>query len=109
MKIGGQGGRERRDQASGSRDNGNSSTLLASGGRRPIVVGVIVAVLGLLSRFLLGTIYGNEARSLTQAVIGPARSLAGGIITASSTVIALMLTILSLRSQSESQLEAVFF
>lgn len=102
-------GEDNQDQESGSGAQGTMSTLLASGGRRALIVGVVVAALGLASQILLGTIYGNEARSLTQAVIGPARSLAGGIITASSTVIALMLTILSLRTQSDSQFEASFY
>ena len=58
----------------------------------------------------MGQIYsGTEARQFLEAVVPSSRAVGTSVVTASATILALMLTMISLSRQATSQLEATFF
>jgi hypothetical protein len=101
------------DAGGGGQESTGSSTnsrLLFIGARRALIGGLVAGGIALAAQFTIGQIYsGAEARQLLEAVIPSARALGGGIVTASASIIALMLTLLSLSHQTSSQFERVYF
>lgn len=66
--------------------------------------------MAIVGQYLVGRIYtGAEARQLLQAVVPSARALGTSVVTASSTILALMLTMISLSRHATSRLEQTFF
>lgn len=91
-------------------EQGSDSGLLFLGARRALIGGLIAGGIALGAQVMIGQIYsGAEARQLLEAIIPSARALGGGIVTASASILALMLTLLSLSHQTSSQFEALFF
>ncbi len=52
---------------------------------------------------------GTEARNLVDALVPAARSVGSSVVTAAGTILALMLTMLSLTSQARSNFDRVFY
>jgi hypothetical protein len=87
-----------------------SEHLLFIGVKRALVGGILAGGVTIAGQYLVGRIYsGTEARQLLQAVVPSARSVGTGVLTASATILALMLTMLSLSRNATSKLESTFF
>lgn len=72
--------------------------------------GVLAACIALGGQWLIGRIYsGEEARYLLEAMNNSALWMGGSVITASATILALMLTMLSLSDQTKIDFDKVFF
>ncbi len=86
------------------------SALFFVGGKRALLGGLITGAIVLAGQFLVGLAY-SESQALTflNSLLPASRFLASSIVTASATILALMLTIISISSGSSKQLEARFF
>ncbi|CAN5492112.1 hypothetical protein BH18ACI1_BH18ACI1_23460 [soil metagenome] len=84
--------------------------ILFFGSKKALYGGLLAGAIALGGQWLVGQVYnGYEARQLLEAVASSSLYLGSSIVTASATIIALMLTMLSLTSQSDSDFGAVFF
>lgn len=83
-----------------------SGTMRSSG---PAIGGGLAFVVILLGLFTVGSVSGFEARSLLSSMLPTARFLYSAVITASATILALMLTLLSLSYNSQSTLRPVHY
>ncbi len=80
------------------------------GNRTAWLGGLIAAIVALAGQMLVGFVYnGFEAHDLLQAMIPSAQSLGGAVVQASATILALMLTLLSLSRRETNDLETGFF
>lgn len=104
---------QRRSRTGDAGSEGQESTnneLLFLGARRALIGGLVAGGIALAAQFAIGQIYsGAEARQLLEAMIPSARALSGGIVTASASIIALMLTLLSFSHQTSGEFEKVYF
>jgi len=83
---------------------------LFSGDLWALFGGALAACIALVGQWFIGRIYsGYEARNLLEAMNGSALWLGGSVVTASATILALMLTMLSLSDQSKIDFDKVFF
>lgn len=88
----------------------NSEKSLFVGGRRAIYGGISAAAVALVGQWLIGRVYsGYEARQFLESLSSSALYFSSAIVTASATILALMLTILSLSSQADEDFDQVFF
>lgn len=72
--------------------------------------GVLAATIALVGQWFIGRIYnGEQAQYLLQAINNSALWLGGSVVTASATILALMLTMLSLSDQTKIDFDKVFF
>lgn len=72
--------------------------------------GVLTASIAVGGQWLIGQIYsGYVARQLIEAMLNPALFFGASVVTASATILALMLTMLSLSDQSKANFELNFF
>lgn len=102
MPQGSPSGDDQREQA--------QQHILFVGFKRALIGAGIAGGLGLLGQFLVGRVYtGVEARRLLEASIPSARSVGTGIVTATATILALMLTMLGLTRHATGALESTFF
>ena len=96
-----------------NRTRGNQKSgekTLFVGGRRAVYGGVSAAAVAFVGQWLIGRVYtGYEARQLLESMSSSALYFGSAIVTASATILALMLTILSLTSQSDEDFDQVFF
>ncbi len=84
--------------------------ILFVGARAAGIAGVVVGGIVVGSQFLIGRVYsGAEARQLVLAMAGPAGSLASAILAGLATILALMLTLLSLSRRLEQGLGLAFY
>src|SRR5205085_9497203 len=75
-----------------------------------LVGGLLAVATVLVGQWFIGRIYsGSEARNLLEAMINSALWLGGSVVTASATILALMLTMLSLSDQSKIDFDKYFF
>lgn len=80
------------------------------GSKKALVGGVLAGSIAFGGQWIVGQVYsGYEARQLLEAVASSSLYLGGSIVTASATIIALMLTMISLSKQSNSEFDAIFF
>ena len=80
------------------------------GGRRAIYGGFSAAAVALAGQWLIGRVYtGYEARQFLESMSSSALYFGSAIVTAAATILALMLTILSLTSQSDEDFDQIFF
>jgi hypothetical protein len=87
-----------------------SEHVLFLGAKRALVGSLLAGGIAFLGHLLVGRVYsGTEARSLLEAMVPSARSTGTAVVTASGTILALMLTMLSISRDATSKLEAVFF
>lgn len=96
------------DNKKESDKNGGYSLFLGS--KRAVIGGLLAAVIALFGQWLLGQVYsGYEARRFLEAMSSSARYLGNSIVTASATILALMLTLISLVDQADRTFERSFF
>lgn len=80
------------------------------GSRRALYGGITAGAVALGGQWLLGSIYsGYEARQFLESMSSSALYFGSAIVTAAATILALMLTILSLTSQSDDDFDKVFY
>lgn len=80
------------------------------GEKKALFGGFLSAAIALGGQWLVGQIYsGYEAQQLLEGMAQSAHYLASSIVTASATIIALMLTMISLSKQSDNQFDSIFF
>ena len=102
--------KNRKKSANNKKDDSESEVKLFVGSRRALYGGVIAAAVALAGQWLLGSIYsGYEARQFLESMSSSALYFGSAIVTASATILALMLTILSLTSQSDDDFDKIFF
>lgn len=88
----------------------NGEKRLFVGSRRALYGGVIAGAVALGGQWLLGSIYsGYEAKQFLESMSSSALYFGSAIVTASATILALMLTILSLTSQSDDDFDKIFY
>lgn len=84
--------------------------ILFVGAKRALVGGLLAGGVAIAGQLLVGQIYGGtEARRFLEAMIPSSRYVGSGVVTASATILALMLTMLSLSRHATSSLESTFF
>lgn len=84
--------------------------ILYATAKRAAIGGAIAGGVVLIGQWAVGRVYsGAEARQLLDAFVPSARAVGTGSITASTTILALMLTMLSLSRHATSRLEEMFF
>lgn len=72
--------------------------------------GVLATVIALAGQWFIGGIYsGSEARHLIESMLNSALFFTSSVVTASATIMALMLTMLSLTDQSKIDFDKIFF
>ncbi len=87
-----------------------SDRFLFVGSKRALVGGLLTGVIAVGAQFVIGLVYSDtQALQLLDTLIEAARSLTMGIVTASATILALMLTILSISSTADHQLQSSFY
>lgn len=91
-------------ETSGERKGEKRQLTLAVDTKRALSGGLLAAVVALLGSVIVGRISSAEARILLQAMLPSVRFLSSGIMTASATILALMLTLLSLSHNTSSTL-----
>lgn len=73
--------------------------------KRALFGGIIAAILAITGSFLVGNLSGNEAKQLIDIFIPGLNTLCNTIVLASATILALLLTVLSLSTSSNSRLK----
>lgn len=80
------------------------------GSKKALFGGFLAGSIALGGQWLVGQVYsGYEARQLLEAVASSSLYLAGSVVTASATIIALMLTMISLSKQTDNEFDSIFF
>ena len=80
------------------------------GARAALVAGLIVGIVVVGSQLFISAIYSErDSRALVAAMAGPAGTLSSSIITGLATILALMLTMLSLSQNLNQHLSAAFY
>lgn len=80
------------------------------GAKRALIGGILAGGIALAGQWYIGQIYsGAEARRLLEAIVPSARSVGTSVVTASGTILALMLTMLSLTNQVKTNFDTIFF
>lgn len=75
-----------------------------------LVGGAVTAVIALASYYFFGSVYGAvEAKARIQEMLPPTRTLTLAVMTASTTTLALMLTILGMADRLEKQFDRGFY
>lgn len=92
-----------------SKDKKDDASLF-SGEMWALFGGVLAAIIALVGQWFIGRIYsGEEARYLIASMLNSALFFGASVVTASATILALMLTMLSLSDQSKIDFDKVFF
>lgn len=74
--------------------------------RQALAVGVMAAVVTLAGAYLVGLLSGADVRLLLEGTLSNTRAFAGTVVVALSTILALMLTLISLSSSADVDLAA---
>jgi hypothetical protein len=77
--------------------------------KRAVMGGVIAAIAVLMGTFLINVGSGSDPRLLLEGMLPSVRSLCSAVMTASSTILALMLTMLSMSSSNKTQFKADYY
>lgn len=75
----------------------------------PLLGGAVAAVVAFVGAGAVGRISGVEARVVLESMLPTTRFLASGMMTASATILALMLTVLGLSSSTETTLRPLHY
>jgi hypothetical protein len=103
-------GNQRRSASDRDAQEQAGEQTLFIGAKRALAGGVLAAGVALGGQWFVGQIYsGAEALKLVSALVPAARSVGSSVVTASGTILALMLTMLSLTSQANSNFDRVFY
>lgn len=90
------------------RDQGKDRLFI--GGKKALTGGVLAFGIALAGQWLIGQVYsGYEARKLLEAMSSSAHYLGSAVVTASATILALMLTMLSLSNQTDNEFDTIFY
>ena len=90
-------------------DHKGEHTLFV-GTKKALIGGILAGATAFIGQWLVGNIYsGWEARKLLEAVTSSALYFSSSIVTAAATIIALMLTMLGLTRDSDSEFDSIFF
>lgn len=93
---------------SSDKDKGKGSLYIGS--RRALLGGILTAAVALGGQWMVGQVYsGYEARQLLESLNSAALFLGSSVVTASATILALMLTLLSLTDQTDSDFDNDFY
>lgn len=76
---------------------------------RALIGGMVGAVVAFLASYISGQVTGLEALAMLEAMRPTTRFLCSAVMTASATILALMLTLLSLSSGAQYKLESVHY
>lgn len=88
----------------------DSETLFFIGSKRALLGGILAVIIALAGQWIIGQVYGGyEAQKFLEAMFSSARYLGNSIVTASATILALMLTLISLVNQADKTFEQAFF
>jgi ABC-type multidrug transport system permease subunit len=80
------------------------------GGYHALYGGVVAGAVALGGQWILGSVYsGYEARQFLESMSSSALYFGSAVVTGTTTILALMLTLLSLTSQSESDFDRLFY
>lgn len=80
------------------------------GTKKALFGGVLAGAIALSGQMLVGQVYsGWEARKLLESVVSSTLYFGSAVISGSVTILALMLTMLSLTSNMDSEFDSVFF
>jgi uncharacterized integral membrane protein len=89
---------------------GQGERVLFLGAKRALAGGLLAGGIALGGQWFIGQVYsGAEALRLIEAMVPSARAVGTSVVTASGTILALMLTMLSLTSQAETSFDSIFF
>ena len=92
-----------------SSEEGNHYVLFA-GGKFALIGGVVTAAIAIGAQLMVGLVYADaQAQAFLNTLIPATRSLASSIVTASATILALMLTIIGITSGDSKRLEPRFY
>lgn len=95
---------------SSNKDGHKGKNTLFIGGKKALFGGILAAAIALVGQWLIGQIYsGYEARKLLEAMSSSAHYLGSAVVTASATILALMLTMLSLSNQADKEFDTIFY
>lgn len=103
---------DKRDTAEGSAEarREQSEEILFIGAKRALIGGILAGGVAIGGQFLVGQIYsGTEARSFLTALVPSARAVGTGVVSASATIMALMLTMVGLGRRATRDLGDRFF
>lgn len=84
---------------------GSKSSPAVVGSTRAIAGGALAFLVIFIGTYSVGEMSGVEARSLLTSMLPTARFLYSAVVTASATILALMLTLLSLSFNTQSELD----
>lgn len=80
------------------------------GAKRALVGGLLAAGIALVGQWFVGQVYSDaEARKLIEAMVPSSRAVGTSVVTASGTILALMLTMLSLTNQAKTNFDSIFY
>ncbi len=97
-----------KSKSSKKKDKGQDTLFFGS--KKALIGGIIAGSVALGGQWLVGQIYsGWEARRLLESVISSSLFFGSSIVTASATILALMLTMLGLTHQSDTEFDPVFY
>lgn len=104
------GGADPMGRSGASQSQQEGERVLFIGAKRALIGGLLAASVALAGQWFVGQVYsGSEARQLIEALVPSARSVGTSVVTASGTILALMLTMLSLTSQAETSFDSSFY
>lgn len=100
---------ETRRKKANQNDQKSKNTLFI-GGKKALFGGLLAAGIALGGQWMIGEIYsGYEARRLLESMSAAAHYLGSAVVTASATILALMLTMLSLSNQADKEFSTDFY
>lgn len=92
-----------------SEDDSENQTFFIES-KRALLGGLLAAAIALFGQWIIGQVYGGyEARKFLEAMSSAAHYLGSSVVTASATILALMLTLISLVNQADKTFERSFF
>lgn len=90
-------------------DNQQSDQFIRQETKRAIIGGTTATMVIFLGSIVINVSSGSEARLLLEGMLPTIRFLCSAVMTSTSTILALMLTMLSLSSSLDSDVKDVFF
>lgn len=100
--------RQRADEREGQNDDRNQLSFGADS-KRAAIGGGVAALVALAGMIIVNVSTGSEARFLLEGMLPSIRFLCSAVMTATATVLALMLTLLSITSTQEEQLKSLHY
>lgn len=100
--------RQRADEREGQNDDRNQLSFGADS-KRAAIGGVVAAMVALAGMIIVNVSTGSEARFLLEGMLPSIRFLCSAVMTATATVLALMLTLLSITGTQEEQLKPLHY